>query len=95
MYTDLPIVETSMPKKYEGHTIAEDVSGYSAFTCSKLFYKNDYHHAATAGYALDMPGVYNIVKVWILPDGNYSTVEDFKNNTDKGVLAFSLMGEIK
>lgn len=94
VYTNFPISMVSMPKRYQG-SLYEEISNYEAFTCSKLFYQNEYHNIATAGYVVDMPGIYDIVKIWFFPNGNYSTVDDFKNNMDKSVLAFTMSGVVK
>jgi len=94
-YSNLPVSPTPLPEKYEGQTVVEDISGYSSFVCSKLFYQEDYHHLAMAGYVENVPGEYIIGQVWVFPDQEYETEEDFRNNIDKAVLIFNLTGEIR
>lgn len=91
-YRDFPGSDTSLPEKYKGTTIMENITESEMFVCSKLFYQRDYHHFADSTYAINKPGKYTIMAIWLFPE-NFSG--DFKSNLNEAVSIFNLTGEIR
>jgi hypothetical protein len=96
-YSNFPTRDTPLPEKYDTkrNIQAMNISGYESFVCSKLFLQLDYHHTAGSGYVEPIKGEYTLAKIWLFPEGDYKSTDDFKNNIEKAKLVFELEGSIE
>jgi hypothetical protein len=64
--------------------------------CVKLLYfKNDYNSIRFSAYVADLPGKYTLAEIYLFPEVNFTSKEEFFNNLDQSILAFKMTGEIK
>ncbi|MDI6826828.1 MAG: hypothetical protein QMD36_06665, partial [Candidatus Aenigmarchaeota archaeon] len=99
IYSNFPEYPAAKPDRYKIATQFKDSFTqegivYESKYCSKVLYQKDYHHAGFSGYVADLPGEYILGEIYLFPEVNFASKEDFFNNLDKSVLVFNMTGEI-
>jgi hypothetical protein len=89
LYSDIPIYETSYPGRNDTIGIH-----FPSISCSKKFYKKDFHAGVISGFVLDKPGKYTILRVYVF-DGNLPENFNFRGNLNRGIKVYEIGGEIR
>ncbi len=93
-YWNVPIRYTELSSKYLGSIMAgKGMNVGKEVECNGPFRKEGQRVWVLSGFALDMPGSYVMLRLYVF-NGSLSPSYDFKNNLDKGEKIFELKGEI-
>lgn len=87
---------TSQPPRFSSHQSLEGFYQGREISCAaEPFYRKDFHTAAVTGFAPAEKGAFSIIDVYILPQGNYKSIDDFLAALDETKKVFNLEGDVQ